>query len=658
MLAGAAALLALAPVFRAWPGLPVLLGACWLSAALARGPGGRPGWGMAAFTLACAFLAGAVFAGAARVMFSACAGQPTVVSSWLSARPLHNPANKAGRIGLWLGAGFGVWLAWGVRKMRLQAGHGPGRVHGLEVAADRPEAGTGGWGGERDVADVCEFGPPRENAPRGGGVVLGMLDGRIVRAMPEKSPLAKRASHGLAVAGTGGGKSYNFAIPNVVAGACAGESLVVTDPKGELTALLAPWLAEKMGYAVYVFNLADPQHSSLWNPLFECAGEEEFHILAHVFVTNAVRRDSSGFFVALEIQALAALWALLRADFPESQAHPRSALSLLSWPKEALAERFERAFRAGRLGPEGYEAFRGAASHWENAVAGLTSKLAVLRTPGIARLLSRRELDLSLFGREKAALFCVLPIKSEHLKPVTATFYHFLFDRLYSLALGSPGGRLPRPVRFILDEFPNLGRIPGFAEIMSTARGLGITVLYILQEIQQLSDGYSGQDKTILGNTFTKIYLGGAEAPTRRYFSSELGTAPVWVPPARDPRVPREPSGRPEERKLARRPLMTPEELGRLPDEDCVVLLQGHRPLYLKKAGWHLLPQAREIRALAARTAADVVPERPELRVELPPWPEEAEEPPEKPERRRGKKPAPPEPGDDLGELAAEELGI
>ncbi|ACX52464.1 TRAG family protein [Ammonifex degensii KC4] len=539
---------------------------------------------------------------------------------WLGLAPLSPPDSWA-RAGLVVGMPASLLLG----RLRRTTRHDERHVHGLRVA-DSPAKGTGRWGSDRDVADVCEFGPP---GPGHGGVVLGKLKGRIVRAVPEKAPTVKRPAHALAVAGSGGGKTFCFVVPNVIAGACDGESLIVTDPKGELTPLLAPWLRKRMGYKVFVFNLADPRHSSFWNPLLECRTPVETYQAAQVLVLNAQERGKgSPFFTALEIQALTALMSLLRADFPEDQAHLRSVLSLLSWPKNRLKERFDSAYRAGKLDVEGHEAFRGAYSHWENAVAGLTSKLALFRDPDLARLLSRQELDLEAFGKEKAALFCVLPVGSDYLRPILAVFYHFLLDRLYTLARSSPGQRLPVPVRLILDEFANIGRIPKFQEIMATARGLGIKVLYVLQELQQLKDNYPGEDMSILGNTFVKVYLGGSEKPTREYFSRELGEAAVYVETERqDVTHPWNRLEAPKRtRTVVRRALMEADELGRLPEKNCVALLQGHYPLYLEKCGWTELPQAREIRELAGRTVADVVEARPDVQLQLPPYPEGEDE--------------------------------
>lgn len=559
--------------------------------------------------------------------------QQLVPESWLTAKPLSNPANRAGRMGVAAGALAGLVL--GGMLGRYGAKHDEKHVHGLRVA-DHAGKGTSRWAGDRDIAHVCEFGPPREG-PYGGGIVLGRLNGRIVRAMPGKGrpPLP---GHAMVAAGTGAGKSYSFGIPNIIAAACAGESIVVTDPKGELACLLAPWL-RKLGYKVYVFNLAYPEWGDQWNPILECRDDEEVSAFASAIINNAAK-DSSGYFVLKEIQLLKALTYLLKYDFPVEQAHLRSALSLLSWPRQALAVRFEEAYRSGRLPQTGYESWRGVMSaNLENAVSGVDAKLDVVRAESVARLLAGTPgsmIDLSAVGREKAALFCVLPVNSGHLKPVLATFYYFFFRRLYDLAAEN-GGKLPNPTRFILDEFANIGVIPGFVEIISTARSLGIQVQFILQGLKQLVDNYgSAEAEIILANCPVQMTLGSDDAATSRYFSSRLGDAPVWTETERhDTTVPwRKYIQLPRKTEsISKRALMKAEEISRMEPLDAIALIRWCLPVYLTKVGWPELPQAEEIKALAVERLAEVVPKK-ELRLSLPEMPEEEPEQPE--ERRRG----------------------
>lgn len=544
---------------------------------------------------------------------------------WLTRDPLPDPANRAARWGLIAGAVGGALLAAGLRR---GAKHDAKRVHGL-IVAESAAKGTRRWAGDRDIASVCEFGPPKEGK-FGGGIVLGRLDGRIVRAQPSLKGKPPLPGHAAVVAGTGAGKTYSFVIPNAVAAACTGESLVLTDPKGELTCLLALWL-KAQGYEVYVFNLAQPEWGDTWNPVLECRDDEEVTAFATAIVQNAAK-DSSGYFVMKEIQMLKALVYLLKADFPAEEAHLRSVLSLLAWPVEALDERVQEAYKAGKLSRIGLEEWRGAvSSNVDNAVSGLTAKLGVVRAEPVAKLLAGTPgdmIDMTAIGRKKAALFCVLPVNSGHLKPVLATFYYFFFRRLYQLA-AERGGRLPNPTRFLMDEFANVGVIPGFPEIISTARSLGLQVQFILQGLKQLNEIYGAASaENIISNCPVRLFLGGDDLTTTTYFSRQLGEAAVYsVAESRDVTMPWNRIEIAKKREaVTRRSLMEPEELAGMEPLAAVCLMRWCYPMYLKKFGWVELPQAKQIQETAVSRLADVAPQKERL-LELPEMPEELDAP-------------------------------
>jgi len=508
---------------------------------------------------------------------------------------------------------FGSWIGF---TAEIPAYQDDKHIHGLKVAKNTAK-GTSRWAGKRDIRRIAEFGDP---VPKKGGTIVGKLNDELVRLMPDKirPPLPQ---HAVVVAGTGAGKSYSFVIPNVIAAAEDGESLVLTDPKGELALTLAPWLQSK-GYKIYIFNLAYPEWSMYWNPILECKDDEEITAFATAIVKNA-GADRSGYFVAKEIQLLKAITYLLKYAFPPEQAHLRSALSLLTWSPEALDDLFVKAYTQGvelpdpkdpthtiisKLPREGYEEWRSAVSaNFDNAVSGITSKLTVIRTEPIARLLSKQEIDLSALGKEKAALFAILPVGSSHLKPILATFYYFLFRRLYGLA-SYHGGKLPNKTRFLLDEFANIGEIPGFTEIISTARSLGIKVQIVLQSLKQLNNTYgSAEAEAILSNCPIQLFLGGDDMSTTQYFSSRLGDGAVYVTNER--RDLSEPYKTYTE-STVKRPLMLPEELSQMDPLDAVCLVRWSLPLYLRKTDWIAMKQAKEILELQVDSIAAIAPHR------------------------------------------------
>lgn len=493
-------------------------------------------------------------------------------------------------------------------------------VHGLKVV-DNPAFGTTRWAGSKDIEHFCDMGPPQAKS---GGVVLGSLSNKIVRVIPGKNTRKEEqglTGHVVVYGVTGAGKSFTFVRNNIISAVEDNQSLVLTDPKGELLETMGNWLQSK-GYEVKVFNLVNPACSHRWNPIMECRNDEEIAEMASCMIENAAK-DSHGYFVNKEIQLLEAIAGLLKDGFPREYAHMRSALSLSSWTKEKLEQVFSGAFKEKRISPTIFERWRGASSsNLEEAKSGLTAKLKIITTRSLASLMSEHEIDLERIGQRKTALFCILPVKgSEVLKPILSVFYMFLFNRLYELA-HKKGGRLPVDVRFILDEFANIGRVPGFLEKISTARSIGMLLQYILQGRSQLDEvyGFNGAN-TILSSTPIALLLGVApnDRVTAEMFSRNLGEAAVYMKQyKKDISTPMQDLGLPTKTLIiGKRKLMEIYEVKEMSTKYCIADLQASKPIFMKKVAWIKLPQAKEIMACGIQPIDQYVHTR-DLEIKLP----------------------------------------
>ena len=63
-----------------------------------------------------------------------------------------------------------------------------------------------------------------------------------------------------------------------------------------------------------------------------------------------------------------------------------------------------------------------------------------------------------MLGKEKRAIFCVIPDNDETYNFLATMLYTQLFDQLFRLADSTPeyGGALPVHVRLMMDEFANV----------------------------------------------------------------------------------------------------------------------------------------------------------------------------------------------------------
>lgn len=140
---------------------------------------------------------------------------------------------------------------------------------------------------------------------------------------------------------------------------------------------------------------------------------------------------------------------------------------------------------------------------------------------------------------------------------------------------------LPYHVRFMLDEFANIGKIPDFTKKLATCRKYSISASIILQSINQIKTIYKDDWGTIIGNCDSFLFLGCQEMDTLEYVSKLLGKT---TQRKRNESVSRGGKGGTNmSYQYSGRELMTADELRRLDNLDCVYVLRGEQPYKGKK---------------------------------------------------------------------------
>ena len=82
-----------------------------------------------------------------------------------------------------------------------------------------------------------------------------------------------------------------------------------------------------------------------------------------------------------------------------------------------------------------------------------------------------------------------------------------------------------KPILFLLDEFPRLGKIEGITNGLSTLRSKKIHILLVIQSLAQLDDIYSKEKRKIIAdNCRYKAVLNAFDTETQEYFSKMVGT--------------------------------------------------------------------------------------------------------------------------------------
>ena len=99
------------------------------------------------------------------------------------------------------------------------------------------------------------------------------------------------------------------------------------------------------------------------------------------------------------------------------------------------------------------------------------ARLAPFDIEELRELMSYDELELDTLGDRKTALFLIMSDTDDTFNFVIAILQSQLFNLLCDKADDEYNGKLPIHVRFLLDEFANIGQIPRFDKylIMPTA---------------------------------------------------------------------------------------------------------------------------------------------------------------------------------------------
>ena len=149
-----------------------------------------------------------------------------------------------------------------------------------------------------------------------------------------------------------------------------------------------------------------------------------------------------------------------------------------------------------------------------------------------------------------------------------------------SLKSGKPPA-LPFHVRFLMDEFPNIGEVPEFKEKLATMRGYEISSTVICQSITQLKGMYPDDFEVIDGNCPFVVFLGGDENSTNEYLEKKMGATTI---------VGADASGSDDGKKITnmsygvkKGALLRAEDFGRIDYTQEVVFVYGEMPIMDEK---------------------------------------------------------------------------
>lgn len=402
-----------------------------------------------------------------------------------------------------------------------------------------------------------------------------------------------RNNNFLILGGAGTGKSRFVIKPNLLQENC---SYVVTDPSGEIIVSCGKVLSDH-GYKIKIFNLSNMGHSNTYNPFNYIRDEAGVLMVIDCLIKNTTGKNEKGdqFFTNSEkLLYSACIFYLIDFETDESRKNFSSVMDMINMSqvdennpssKSELDLMFEQIDQTS-LAAKYYKAFKQAAGKTlKSIIISCVVRLQSFMTSQVTRLTGSDNINLASIGDEKTILFIITPQADRTFAFLASMLYSQLFETLYhkgeTQKLKTGSERLTYHVRCLMDEFANIGEIPEFPSKLSTMRKYNISATIVLQDNSQLQSMYKDEWRTIMANCDSTIFLGNAEPDTLKYFCEKLGNETVTAQSRG--RSYGSKSGSSQNYQQVKRETLTAEEIGRLPNDECLVFLRGERPARDKK---------------------------------------------------------------------------
>lgn len=330
-------------------------------------------------------------------------------------------------------------------------------------------------------------------------------------------------THSLIFGATGSKKTRLFCMPMVNIMAKAGESFIVTDPKGEIYAQTSGLVKEK-GYKIVVLNFRDLGMGDMWNPLslpselWRAGLKDEAGLLMSDFIASIAEKQTINskdpfWPEAAQALAIANLYVLMEAGKPE-EVNLTSFTKLCGYDAiDSLKELYPKLDKDS-IASLNYQST--ICIDAKVTVSGIISTLfGMLRVFNVnkklAKMLSANTFDIKKFGREKTAVYLIVPDEKTTYHYLVTTFVKQAYEILISEAQKEPNRQLPIRVNFVLDEFCNIPKIPDMPSMISAARSRNMRFYLIAQSLHQLRSKYGEEADTIKGNCDNWIFLTSKE---------------------------------------------------------------------------------------------------------------------------------------------------
>lgn len=405
--------------------------------------------------------------------------------------------------------------------------------------------------------------------------------------------------HLLTVAPTRSGKGTSMILPNLLT---YEGSVLVIDPKGE-NALITADQRRKLGSKVHLVDpwgiASEAGDASRFNPLdWLQPGDvdltENAMLLADALVIKSSHKES---FWAEEAKALlqGVILYVVTDEHEAGQRHLPRVRDLLLLDGEEMSGLFHRMLDSDHhiVASTGARCLQKEEKLLANVIASAQAETHFLDSARLRENLSASDFKFEDLKTRATSIYLVLP--ADRLGPFSR-WLRLLIQQAITVNARNIAVKPAKPVLFILDELPALGRLSMVEQAYGLMAGFGFQLHGVVQDLTQLKSIYGNGWETFIGNSGVIQYFGSRDRTTAEYFSALCGQATVWnISTAIANVLGQGENSTTQTTSETRRPLAFADELMRLESKDQLILIENHHPIQAQKMPWYMDSEIKDL---------------------------------------------------------------
>ena len=447
------------------------------------------------------------------------------------------------------------------------------REKGFGITTEKKDKGYSRWAKEKEIKEELDMVEITQKNSKAAGIPIMLNNTEMWVDNGEY--------HSLVIGATGSGKTQTVILPMVHSLAKARESMIITDPKGEIYEKTSNMLRAR-GYQILLLNFRDPQNGNAWNPMslpyqmYKSGNQDKAIELLDDLALNILYDDSN--------KNADPFWEKTSADYFSGV-----ALGLFEDAKadEININSISLATTVGeeKFGGSTYikEYFAAKDPGSAAAINASSTIMAPSETKGsilsvfkqkvklfasrenLSEMLSYSDINLETIGERPTAVFIVIQDEKKTYHSLVTILLKQIYETLISVAQRH-GGKLPVRTNFLLDEFANMPPLKDVTTMVTAARSRAIRFTMIIQNFAQLDDVYGKEEaETIRGNCGNIIYLITTELKALEEISKMCGEQKSK-----------------KDDKTASTPLVTVSDLQRMKQFEVIILRMRKQPFKTK----------------------------------------------------------------------------